>query len=84
MQVQFHVDIVPLACIFVKNETTAQVFSWKFCKIFNNTYFVEHLQRVPSNYMIIARVFCKIYFSLKWKIKEYQRQLLLKNFYVSF
>ena len=37
MQVQFDVGIVPPACIFVKNETTAQVFSWKFCKIFNNT-----------------------------------------------
>ena len=64
---QLNVDIVPPAYDFIKNETRVQVFSYEFCKIFKNTFFVEHLRRVASNDMIIVRFFCKICSSLKWK-----------------
>ena len=30
------------ACNFVQKETLAQVFSCEFCKMFKNTYFLEH------------------------------------------
>ena len=29
---------------FIKKETLAQVFSCEFCKIFKNTFFIEHLR----------------------------------------
>ena len=32
------------ACNFVKKESPTQVFSCEFCKIFKNTFFVEHLR----------------------------------------
>ena len=28
---------------FIKKKTLAQVFSWEFCKVFKNTFFIEHL-----------------------------------------
>ena len=31
-----------------KKETMAKVFSCKFCKIFKNTYFTEHLRTTTS------------------------------------
>ena len=31
-------------CNFVKKETLAQVFSWKFCEIFKNNFFTEYLR----------------------------------------
>ena len=30
-------------CIFIKKETPTQVFSYKYCKIFKNSFFMEHL-----------------------------------------
>ena len=32
------------ACNFIKKETLAQVFSWEFCEISKNTFFIEHLR----------------------------------------
>ena len=64
---QFDVDIVPSARNFINYETPAQVIS------FLNTYFAAHLRRDSSNDMIIVRFFCKNNFSVKWKIKGYQR-----------
>ena len=32
------------ACDFFKNENPEQVFSCKFCEIFKNTFFIEHLR----------------------------------------
>ena len=81
---QFDADIRTPVSNFIKNETLAQVSPCTFCKIIKNTYFAQHLRRAASNDMIIARFFYKIYCSLKWKIKGYQRQLLLKNVHVSF
>ena len=68
---QFDTDIRPPVSNFIKNEALAQVFSCTFCKIIKNTYFAQHLQRAASNDTIIA------YCSLKWRMKGYQRQLLL-------
>ena len=31
------------ACIFIKKETPTQVFSCKYCEIFENSFFIEHL-----------------------------------------
>ena len=45
MYQQFDVGIVPLAWIFIKNETPAHVLSCEFCKIFKNNYLAEHLQK---------------------------------------
>ena len=30
---------------FIKKETVAQVFSYEFCEIFKNSFFIEHLQK---------------------------------------
>ena len=32
----------------LKKETPTQLFSYSFCEIFKNTYFVEHLRTVAS------------------------------------
>ena len=37
-------EISPQACNFIKKETLTQMFSYEFCEIFNNTFFIEHLQ----------------------------------------
>ena len=37
-----------VACNFIKKETSTQVFSWKFCEIFKNTFFTEHLSATAS------------------------------------
>ena len=37
------------ACSFIKKETLAQVFSYEFCEIFKNTFFVEHLRATASD-----------------------------------
>ena len=34
---------------FIKKEALAQVFSGEFCEIFNDTFFIEHLQWLPLN-----------------------------------
>ena len=36
------------ACNFIKKETLAQVFSWEFCEISKNTFFIEHLRANAS------------------------------------
>ena len=42
---------------FIQKETLAQVFSYKFCEIFKNTFFLEHLWR-ELNYANRAQVGC--------------------------
>ena len=37
-----------LRLFFIKEETLAQVLSCEFCKIFNNTFFTEHLRTTPT------------------------------------
>ena len=37
------VQRTPQACNSINKETLEQVFSRKFCEIFKNTFFIEHL-----------------------------------------
>ena len=37
-----------LVCSFFKKETSTQVFSDEFCRVFKITYFVEHMRKVAS------------------------------------
>ena len=39
---------MPEACNFIKKETLAQSFSCKFCEIFKNIFFAEHLRATTS------------------------------------
>ena len=36
------VSATPQACIFIKIENLAQVFSCEFCQVSKNTFFTEH------------------------------------------
>ena len=36
--------------VFIKKEVLTQVFSCKFCEIFKNTFFKEHLRATASGY----------------------------------
>ena len=71
MYQQFDVDIVPAACNFIKKVTPTQVFSCEFCKIIKSNCYAEHLRKTTSKNITIVRFFCKIYCSLKWKIKVF-------------
>ena len=35
-------------CNFIKKEFLAQVFSFEFCEILKNSYFIEHLRKIAS------------------------------------
>ena len=72
----FFNDIVGLACNFIKNETPIQVFSCKFCEVFRNTFFTEHLWRIASEDNIVNRfdVYVLYYLNLQYVI------LCSKNF----
>ena len=39
------------ACIFIKKETLAQVFSWECCEIFNIIYFEKHRWQLLLKYI---------------------------------
>ena len=56
MHQQFHVDIVPPACNFIKKETPAQLFSSKFCKISKNIYLAECLPRTASDDLLFIKM----------------------------
>ena len=43
---------MPQACKFIKKKTPAQVFSYEFCKIFKNNFFIEHFWTTTSRHMI--------------------------------
>ena len=38
---------------FIKKETPTQVFFFKYCEIFKNTYFEEHLRRAASGNLVL-------------------------------
>ena len=42
----------PEACIFIKKETLAQVFSCEFCKIYKNTFYYRTPLVVASSVLI--------------------------------
>ena len=54
---------MPEACNFIKKEMLAQVFSYEFCEIYKNTFFIEHLRatasEVSQNQKQQLKVFCK-------------------------
>ena len=37
----------------IKKETLAQVFSYEFCKIFKNTFFIEHLRWLRLHILVM-------------------------------
>ena len=48
------------ACNFIKNETKAQLFSSEFCKIFKNSFFIEHLR-----WLLLYRLCCQLLVKLR-------------------
>ena len=44
----FFCKVAGQACNFIKKETLVQLFSCKFCEIFKNTFFTEHLRTTTS------------------------------------
>ena len=47
-RVSFLIKLQVSACNFMKKETLAQVFSYEFCQISQNTFFIEHLRTTAS------------------------------------
>ena len=58
---------IPQACNFIKKETPAQVFSWKFCEILRTPIFIEHGGSFWS-FLFSYGAFC--WFSFFFKIAE--------------
>ena len=48
VRVSFLIKLQALVCNFIKKETMPQVFFCEFCKIFKNTFFIEHLRTTAS------------------------------------
>ena len=48
---------------YIEKESSKQMFSCKFCEIFQNTYFIGHLRTAASN--ALRLVYCTESFS--WK-----------------
>ena len=49
---------------FLKKETLAQAFSYEFCKIFKNTFFIEHLRTTAYNYYYYISVIFQLRLSV--------------------
>ena len=47
---------------FIKREASVQRFSCEFCKMFQSTYFVEHLQTAASDFLVFYLVFVIEYY----------------------
>ena len=45
---RFYIHVKPAVCNFIKKEARVHEFSSEFIEIFENTYFVEHLQTTAS------------------------------------
>ena len=56
-RVSFLIKMQAQSCNFVKEKILAQVFSWKFCKISKNTFFIERLRVTASNNYLISLSF---------------------------
>ena len=47
---------------YIEKEILAQIFSSEFCKIFKNTYFVEHLRAMLLRFEeVLIRIYIYIY-----------------------
>ena len=42
-------------CKFIKKETLAQVFSWKFYEIFKTTFFTEHFRTTALDFLMMNK-----------------------------
>ena len=73
----FFTFIGPEACIFVKKETLARVFSCRLCKIFNSTFFCRTPLVASSSYYKRFETFSKTRTlsataqKMKFSIKDY-------------
>ena len=45
---------------FVKKEALAQIFSYEFCEIFVNIFFIEHIPMLLFEYVFIWIIFCEV------------------------
>ena len=54
--------------VWSPQETPIQMFSSKYCEIFKNSYFKEHLQTAASDGFFIQFVFILATHSKRWKI----------------
>ena len=48
----FSISITREKCKFIVKDTLTQVFSCKFCEIFENTFFIKHLRMATSETVI--------------------------------
>ena len=55
----FLIKLQAETCNFIKNETLTQVSSYEFCKIFENTFFKEHLWTTTSVSLTLPHQLCK-------------------------
>ena len=53
-QINADLDSTQQTIIYRKGKTPTQVFSCKFCEIFEKTYFEEHLRTVVSVYLQLS------------------------------
>ena len=68
-------SITGQACNFIKKETLIQVFSWEFCEISKNNFFIEHFHTTASYYNQFSRGAFRKYpcWSPAFKSKRQQR-----------
>ena len=45
---------------FIKKAPLAKVFSYEFCEIFMNTFFIEHIRWLLFEYVFIWIIFCQV------------------------
>ena len=68
------------ACDFIKKEILAQVFSCEFCKIFKNTFFIEHFRRLLLfwlyTFLTLFHFACVYIFLHRWNILRKLKPLL--------
>ena len=67
-----------LSCNFIKKETLAQGFPCEFCKIFKDTFFIEHLWMTSS----ILQQLLALYFAIiyNWQVSSSENSLVGKKY----
>lgn len=71
-----------LACNFITRNTPTQVFSYKFCKIFRNVFFSEHLRVIF--FVCIFFIYRKIPYGETWctDLVLHILSVIFKTFYL--
>ena len=67
-----------------KKETLAQVFSCEFCKIYRNTFFIEHLMATASAFIFSTSAFFLIRLSFEYFLKVPSRFIVCYLYLVFF